>query len=185
MNYYVFNQDVSASPIKTDWESVEDRYLVSMTKVTGLVPVYLDHEEKPRFLDNDEGVPIYGDVISGIFSLYSDRLCDVLKTFDLDVVYRPVKIISREDKSETTGYNMVLRVADGDCIPKDTNYDEGFSIDESQVEGLQLFDHRLDYGSVRIMDETIKQAVVEMGVRGVYIIPTNEYTSDVHSSIMY
>lgn len=186
MNYYVLNQDKEASSIRTAFGSVEEKYLVSIIPVEGVVPVYLKHTDDPLFEDANDGTPIYGDIITGTFSLYSDRVCEVLKSKGVDAVYRPVKIINKleEDPKEITGYNMVLRIPDGDCIDEESDFETGFSIDETEVDGLKIFDHSLEYGAVRIINEEIKEALVSMGIRGVYIIPTTEYSDSQHRHLL-
>lgn len=186
MNYYVLNQDKEASTIRTMFGSIEEKYLISLTPVEGVVPVYLKHTEDPLFENANDDTPIYGDIITGSFSLYSDRVCEVLKSRNITAVYRPVKIINRLEVNgrEIPGYNMVLGIADGDCISDDSDMESGFTIDSSRVDGLKMFDHDLEYGAVRIIDEDTKEALVSMGIRGVYIIPTDEYSDAFHRHLL-
>lgn len=82
MEYFYLGQDNSVNPKQIRHNSIEDHFW-SSPELTPII-IYENKQVKRTLFEFPS--PKYGDIISGGgFSVYSDRVCEVLKTLDLDL----------------------------------------------------------------------------------------------------
>ena len=168
MKYYVFGQDMRVAGARVGLNSLPRKW----RKMSGPIPVRLDDPGSAGDIAPESGADTFGDIVSGAYSLYSDRLCEALKEFGIELDYNAVKIYKTGGVESVTGYNMALGAPDADCLIQENGELDFFEIDETKTQGLSFFD--LEH-KIRIIDETLKIHLEKLELEGVFIIPTQEF----------
>ena len=165
MTHYVFGQNVSLFGARTSLNSTPKGW----KKRKGRVPIVLDDPEARGDSQPSGGASNAGDLISGAFSLYSERLCSALRDFGVEFTAVETTIRAPGSQDPILGYYMVLGMADADCLTEDLEF---FEIDAKKTNDLHMFDvnHRL-----RVIDEKLKTHLESLNLDGVFMVPTNEY----------
>lgn len=168
MVYYVFGQDVSLVGARTSLNSLTKGW----QEREGLVPIMLDDPEARGDCQPSGGAANVGDVISGAFSLYSERLCNALREFGIEFTAIETTIRAPGSQEPILGYFMVLGIADADCLTEELDDLEYFEIDAKKTNEQHMFDveHKL-----RVIDEKFKMHLESLNLEGVFMVPTSEY----------
>ena len=168
MTYYVFGQDIRLAGARTALNSLPNAWY----NLDGPIPVTLDDPLGRGDSEPSGGADKIGDIISGAFSLYSERLCQALRDFGVEFTAVQTLITVPGREASLLGYSMVLGIADAQCLAQGYDEAEFFEIDADKTNGLHMFD--LEHTN-RIIDQAFKTHLDTLNLEGVFMVPTKEF----------
>ncbi|CAM1343173.1 hypothetical protein [Tenacibaculum amylolyticum] len=173
MEYYFIGQHKKVCEKRTGYNSIDSTFF--RDEQTTRVPDVIIYKDNKITVVQPE---LWSDIIGGGgFNVYSDKICGVLKTLELPIVIKPVRLVLNESGHKKTGYNLVLKVPDIQNKTLGTDPAKTFDIDQTQVGVLPIFDLRWKYGSFRVINTFLKEKFDKLKLAGVHIKPLSELTS--------
>jgi len=179
--YWVFEQEIRNPEIAVVMEAPEGYDVIEWMSGKMVQPL---STPVPLSLAPNSG-SFRGDVISGIVTLFSDKLRNALESFGVDnVQYFPVELMNSRTNTVEEGYWLVNILGLVDCVVDSTRhlpasqrptYLEQFSIDPNKAHDFPIF-RLYESPSMVVINDQLHDHLVDQGIKGVEMIKTEEYT---------